>query len=119
MPHPYKILNLQGYFSCKTIEKISRLRRENLLNWGEGQLPPKQNLKWRHWFLRLKWHKFSTNDVISKEKVTNKTKFSSRLRREIENIRRLQLETATSKVWKDGTVMVKRFKKYVLQNGSV
>ena len=40
MPHPYKILNLQGYFSCKTIEKISRLRRENFLNWGEGQLPP-------------------------------------------------------------------------------
>ena len=39
MPHPYKILNLQGYFSCKTIEKISRLRRENFLNWGEGQLP--------------------------------------------------------------------------------
>ena len=40
MPHPYKILNLRGYFSCKTIEIISRRRRENFLDWGEGQLPP-------------------------------------------------------------------------------
>ena len=48
--------------------------------------------------------KISTNDVISKEKVTNKTKFSSRLGREIENIRWLQLETAASKVWKDAIV---------------
>ena len=38
MPHPYKILNLRGYFSCKTIEIISRRRRENFLDWGEGQL---------------------------------------------------------------------------------
>ena len=40
MPQPYKILNLQGYFSCKTIEKISLLRRENFLYLSEGQLPP-------------------------------------------------------------------------------
>ena len=40
MPHPYKILNLQGYFSCKTIEKISRPWRKNFLYWVEGQLPP-------------------------------------------------------------------------------
>ena len=81
--------------------------------WGGGlggavAPPPKEfpapNLPIQNPFLRLKMAKFSTNDVISKEKVTNKTKFSSRLRREIENIRRLELETATSKVWKYSTV---------------